>query len=150
MSMMNISAEDKSRQEYPEVSYGVIEEMVNGMLGLYVDASKTSIETMPHLTNKTEWVQINNIPILQSKITVKHLDTTATTLTHLDGKTFKWKAGFPGLHQELIVDGKSTIATTRNPIRSRLFLGYCSNREWKINNHSDETTLGLFQCPRKF
>ncbi len=111
-AMMNISAEDKSRREYPEVSYGVIEGMVNGMLGLYADASKNSIETMPHLTNKTEWVQINNIPILQSKITVKHLGNTATTFTHLDGKTFKWKAGFPGLHQELIVDGKSTIATT--------------------------------------
>lgn len=110
--MMNISAEDKSRREYPEVSYGVIEGMVNGMLGLYADASKNSIETMPHLTNKTEWVQINNIPILQSKITVKHLGNIATTFTHLDGKTFKWKAGFPGLHQELIVDGKSTIATT--------------------------------------
>ena len=38
----------------------------------------------------------------------------------------------------------------RDPIRSCLFLGYCSNREWEIHNHTDETTIGLFQCPRKF
>ena len=115
-AIMDLSQESKNRREYPEVSYGVIEGLVSGMLGLYADARENVIKTIPHLTEETEWVEISNIPILKSKIAVRHQGNTSTTFTHHQGETFKWKAGFPGAYEELEVDGQKMKATAGKTI----------------------------------
>ncbi|MGI9552260.1 MAG: hypothetical protein ACR2MT_13760 [Aurantibacter sp.] len=110
-AIMDLSRPDKLRREYPEVSYGVIEGIVSGMLGLYADAAKNTIKTMPHLTDKTAWVEIASIPILKSSITIRHQGNNSTTFTNQRGEMVKWSAGFPGEYKQLIVNGDKVKAT---------------------------------------
>lgn len=111
-----ISLQSIKRNEYPEVSYGVIEGIICGLAGIKADASHQKIVTLPHLTPQTEWIEIENIPVFSGNITIKHEGTNLSIFENNTGKTIIWKAAFPGSHQTININGKDMEATTETDI----------------------------------
>ncbi len=104
--LMDISRPLKERKEYPEVSYAVIEAMIEGMMGINVQAANRMISTMPRLTGTTKWVRFSQVPVFEGTMTVAHKANNETTvISHLD-REIKWRAAFPLKIDSLLVDNQ--------------------------------------------
>lgn len=87
---------ENERRDYPEVSSGMLEGIVCGMLGIQVSAETNTVITCPRLTGHTDWVSVENIPALGGKLSVQHQSGRKTVLLNKTDKPFTWKAVFPG------------------------------------------------------
>lgn len=96
------------RCEYPEVSYGVIEGIVSGTMGIIPQYSQKTIYTTPKLTvaKENEWLELKNLPVFGGYISVRHNNSKSSSLTNDTNLTLTWKASFLGNHSTLVVDGK--------------------------------------------
>lgn len=83
------------RREYPEVSFSVIDDVVEGMMGISPDASRREIETLSRLTSKTAWVKLSGVPVFDNYVSVLHEGTRKTSFTNEVGSPVSWKASFP-------------------------------------------------------
>ncbi len=113
---------ESDRREYPEASFSVIGALVNGLMGIALIANTPDlaltqghyvdryISTLPRLKNGTGWAELQNIPIRANRISVRHEGLKKTILTNDRGPSIIWKASFPGLHDELVVNGRKMNA----------------------------------------
>ena len=131
LQMMDLARQDRSRREYPEVSYSVIGAIVTGLMGVSVDPVVTGKEsdlleyfgdqfvmTVPQLTNQTAWAELRNLPIRANEVSVRHEGLRKTIFTNQSGPTLIWRAALPGSFEALLVNGKRVKAT-----RQKLPLG---------------------------
>jgi len=102
------------RREYPEVSYSVIGAITTGLMGISADATRNQITTLGRLTPQTEWIEVEDLPILSNRIAVRHTHSGTTTIKNLSGAEFMWKADFVGSVKALVVDGRAQVATVDN------------------------------------
>ncbi|MGL5920363.1 MAG: hypothetical protein ACRCZQ_07680, partial [Bacteroidales bacterium] len=82
------------RSEYPEVSYGVVEGVIGGYMGIAPDAAENIIITCPRLKNDNDWAEVKDLPLLNGYMDVKHLSNSETELKNNTPYTLKWKAMF--------------------------------------------------------
>lgn len=94
-----------NRCEYPEVSYGVVDGIVGGLMGINPEASLGRITTMPRLTDKTQWAKIENVPVFDGFITVRHDAKVSSEFTNNTSKTLIWRASFLGQYPNVKVKG---------------------------------------------
>jgi hypothetical protein len=91
------------RREYPEVSYGVIQGIVQGIMGIDADARVNRITTLfngrPEDTNTLE-----NLPVLKRKISVT-LSRSKASFQNTGSSAVQWRAMFTGNHPFIAVDG---------------------------------------------
>lgn len=103
-----------SRAAYPEVSYTVISNTVQGLLGVSPDSARNRIATLSHLPADIDWLRVEHIPAGQHEIAVRHDGQGSSELTNQQGSgtagTVTWEAQFPGRHRVLLVDGKPVKA----------------------------------------
>ena len=111
------------RREYPEVSFTVVGSFVTGLMGIEIEARPPTealvwghhvdqfVTTLPQLTEKTEWAELEHVSVRSNDISVRHEGTNKTTLTNNRGPSFLWKARFSGSYETLLVNGKSVKAT---------------------------------------
>jgi hypothetical protein len=86
------------RREYPEVSFGVIEGIVEGYMGISANATDHVIGTLFRTTGQGASV-LKNLPILNTSIDIAHYDSQKSKM-HNNGKmTIKWKVGFMGRYK---------------------------------------------------
>jgi hypothetical protein len=121
--MMDVAYGAGSRREYPEVSYAWIGALVNGTMGVNVEAPspldawskgywvEKVVRTMPGLGTKVAWAELRNLPIRANEITIRQDGPTKTTLVNQSGPAFIWQACFAGAHQNLLVNGQAMKAT---------------------------------------
>ena len=110
ISILNNPATE--RREYPEVSYGVIEGIIHGLMGVSPSASTNELKTILR-GEQTHSYKISGLKLLQTTITLEHSGPRITVIRN-DGQTgFKWQAGFPGSHKKALIDGKSTTLKSR-------------------------------------
>jgi len=120
--IIDLTRDDKARREYPEVSYSVIGAIVNGLMGLQVGAAEPgkaladslyvegTVATIPRLTSQTQWAEVDEVPIRDNYVRVRHDGLTKSTLQNIRGPSLIWKACFPGVVSKLIVNGKAVAA----------------------------------------
>lgn len=94
------------RRDYPEVSSGVIEGVVSGLAGVRVKSSENMVETCPNLTKETNWVAVENIPVMEGKISVLHYNKSKSELVNKSAESFTWRAVFPGKYNKAEKDGE--------------------------------------------
>ena len=94
-----------NRCEYPEVSYGIVEGTVSGLMGIVPSASKNTIATCSRLENDQE-AKVENVPVLGGYITVKHTGNSLTEITNNTGKDLTWNASFVSNASTINADGK--------------------------------------------
>lgn len=116
--ILDLTRDDKPRREYPEVSYSVIEAVVNGLMGIEPDATETDasreepqLATTPQLTSETQWAEVENLPLWTNQIRVRHDGLRKSTLENLSGPAFIWKACFVGSYPKLLINEKPFAAT---------------------------------------
>lgn len=109
--IISLSSPATPRREYPEVSFGVIEGIVSGIMGIEVFAPENQITSCPNLISSVEWTDLKNLKVMETKIDVKHQGKTKTTLCNNGTADVNWKAKFPGQHSSIIVNGKEKTAS---------------------------------------
>jgi hypothetical protein len=120
--ILDLTREDKGRREYPEVPYSVIGAIVNGLMGIEVEAAEPGkalqdslyvegpVVTTPQLTSQTQWAEVDDVPVRTNEIRVRHDGLRKSALENVSGPSLIWKACFPGSFPQLLVDGKAVGA----------------------------------------
>jgi hypothetical protein len=103
--IMQLTDPQQPRRTYPEVSYAVIESIIEGAMGLYTDANQWSITTLPRLTGNTKELAMENLPLFDGTINLKHNGNLSTTLVNNTEQPILWKATLPIGNESLSVDG---------------------------------------------
>ncbi|MGN8068647.1 hypothetical protein [Mucilaginibacter sp. 22184] len=103
--ILYLSDESTARREYPEVSFGVIEGIVQGLMGIAPDVRQHSISTIFKTTDNGN-AAIRNLPLLNTLVDVTHLDTRQSSLINRGKQPLKWKAMFYGRYHQAYAGGK--------------------------------------------
>ena len=124
--IMDLTRAGRERREYPEVSFSTIGAIVNGLMGINVEQAvaidsaaqgkhfETVISTFPQLTTETSWAELRNLPIGNSRITVRHDGERRTILINKGETKLNWEPAFPGIFATLVVNGKTISAHTES------------------------------------
>jgi hypothetical protein len=111
------------RREYPEVSFALVGAFVSGVMGIELEGHPPSeartwggyvdrfLKTLPGLTDKTSWAELQNLSIRANALSVRHEGVGKTILTNNSGPSFLWKARFSGSFDTLLVNGEAIQAT---------------------------------------
>lgn len=99
------------RAEYPEVSYGAIEGIVGGVMGIGAEASERRIYTLPQLPKNDDWAEVTDVPVFEGVISVRHTGNKASQLTNHTGGTVKWQASFKGKYATLFMNNRPYAAS---------------------------------------
>lgn len=81
------------RNDYPEVSFGVVEGVFRGLMGIEPSASQSAVATCYKGEDDTE-ATATDVPLLGGKITVTHKGRSHSSLTNNTPKELKWEASF--------------------------------------------------------
>ncbi|WP_327085172.1 hypothetical protein OIE66_22740 [Nonomuraea sp. NBC_01738] len=82
--------------DYPEVSFTLVSQVVEGLLGLRPDAPAGAVTTRSHLPGDIGWAEVSGIPVGNGTITVRHDGPDRSTLTNTGATPVRWEARFAG------------------------------------------------------
>lgn len=105
--MLLLTNPDTKRREYPEVSFGVIHAMVQGLMGIEVDAHSGTLSTQFRGVPTTT-ARLLGLPLLKGSVDVIHEGIMVTCVKNTGNKQLVWNARFNGTHKEAKVGGKLT------------------------------------------
>jgi hypothetical protein len=103
--ILDLSAPEKERRQYPEVSFAVIEAIVCGLAGVQAYAGNQQITTLNRLPDEKQQINLNNIPVFGGEVTVSHISPSSSSLENNTGNTVYWKAEFYGNHEFILING---------------------------------------------
>lgn len=96
------------RSEYPEVSFGLIEGIVCGAMGVTPSASEKSIATLSRIADKE--CSVSNLPVLDGYISVNHKGMHETSIENNTSSDLIWRVSFQGCHSCIACDGRQLPA----------------------------------------
>jgi hypothetical protein len=108
--ILHLSNPATKRREYPEVSFGIIEGIIHGLMGIEPDAHSGTISTIFREKDQVE-LKADDLPVLNSRISVQHSGSDKTSVKNKGSFPIKWTAGFAGKHSTIQIDGKSVQAS---------------------------------------
>lgn len=102
-----------ARNAYPEVSYGALEGIIGGTMGIRPIFHDSRVETLPRMTvdNADKWIEIENLPVFDGNISVRHDNNMSSNLTNNTNRELIWRASFQGSHAQVTVDGSRKVVT---------------------------------------
>ena len=113
----------RMRREYPEVSFAIVDAFVAGIMGIEArraaGQSDVTIQTTSRLLQADETATISGVHIQGGIVDVSHLGCQRTSFRNRSDKSLQWRACFWGIHEELFVNGKSTVATVDRNMKSK-------------------------------
>lgn len=107
------------RFEYPEVSYGMIEGIVSGAMGIVPETSRKRVTTLPKIISE-HYLRIDNLPLLGGRISVRHDGNKDTLFTTNTADTLSWEAAYMGKVDELTVNGKKQKTKSRTDLMGNI------------------------------
>ncbi|MBN9384166.1 MAG: hypothetical protein J0H74_25670 [Chitinophagaceae bacterium] len=87
--ILRLADPSTARREYPEVSYGLVEAVVQGLMGVEVDARTRTVSTLYRGTGRS---QLIDLPILNTTITLTHDPNGSSSIINTGRYPFKWRA----------------------------------------------------------
>lgn len=100
------------RSDYPEVSYGMVEGIVSGAMGIVPSASQKKVITLPKITGDNSLL-VENLPVLQGYITVRHDNNRSSRFINNTPGELTWHAAFMGEMAQITVNGEKQTARVR-------------------------------------
>lgn len=98
--------------DYPEISFTMVSNLVEGMMGMQADAPNSTFSTIPRLPEDTRYVTIENIRVGDGLFSLTHNKNSSSEMAYLQGDdAFTWEAGFYGNFPQLFVNGKTLKAS---------------------------------------
>jgi hypothetical protein len=102
----HVNASQGPDGDYPEVSFTLVSQTIQGLMGIAPDAAARTVTTQSRLPSGMKWLQAADVPIGKDTVTVRHDGTTKTTLTNnARHGSYRWEARFPGVHKKIKVNG---------------------------------------------
>ncbi len=96
--------------DYPEISYTLISNVVENLLGFQPNAPKNEFSTIPRLPLELAYLEVKNIPIGNNLVSVKHVGNKMTLITNVSGGDIKCNIQFYGSYTLIDVDGSKQKA----------------------------------------
>jgi hypothetical protein len=112
--IIELCSPDNKRRNYPENSFTVIEHITRGLMGVNVQASINTVSTVSRLEEENDWAEMQNIPVLSNKISLKHQGNFKTSFMNQLGPAIYWNAQLHGKHKFLFVNGKRKKCLSKN------------------------------------
>ena len=106
------------RREYPEVSFGIIEGIVQGLMGITPDARTRTISTIFKMTGPGN-AAISQLSLIQTTIDIVHVNNHQSMITNTGKQSFKWKAMFDGNYRRAYANGILLPLKKEKDIRGR-------------------------------
>lgn len=110
-----------NRSEYPEVSYGIIEGMIGGVMGIAPSASERKISTCSRLAEDSLTAEVKNLPVFDGYVTVKHIGRVASEIENQTSQNLVWKVMFLGRHSQIKIDGKCCKAVNFQDVKGNSY-----------------------------
>ncbi|MFF9144904.1 hypothetical protein ACF1BN_08620 [Streptomyces sp. NPDC014861] len=100
--------------DYPEVSYTLVSQTVEGLMGVRPDAPAKSLATHSRLPSGMDWLQVKDVKVGGNTFTLRHDGATSSKLTNTAGSdSYSWEARFPGNKSTIKVNGVAQTAKTK-------------------------------------
>jgi hypothetical protein len=97
--------------DYPEVSYTLLSQTVEGLAGVVPDAPSHAVSTLSRLPQEIGWLGLDHITVGQHDLGVRHEGGTRTTVTHNSGpQALKTTLSFYGGYAQIAVNGRRVTA----------------------------------------
>ncbi len=104
-TLLYLSDPATPRREYPEVSFGVVQGVVMGLMGVDVLPGTRTLSTLyRHSGGGSAWVA--DLPVLGTTISVRHTGPLASALSNTGSRALVWRAEFSGSHAKATVAGR--------------------------------------------
>lgn len=116
--VQHVNTAQGTNGDYPEVSFTLLAQTVEGLLGVTPDAPAHRLTTTSRLPSGMDWLGIDDLRAGRSGFSLRHDGDRASTLTNASGgERWTWEARFPGTWNSLEVNG------TRVPVRTKVVDG---------------------------
>ena len=79
--------------------------VTQGLMGIEPDGRAGRVATLARLPEASAWARLDQVPVLNTVIGVKHQGLKATELQNTGTQAIVWKACFAGRHATLQVEG---------------------------------------------
>lgn len=97
-----------SNREFPEVSFTMVSNLVEGMMGVQANAPQLTFATVPRLPEDTHYVTVRNIRMGKGTFDLTHRENNVSEMSYKEGNgAYTWEAAFYGDHKTIYVDGKA-------------------------------------------
>jgi len=96
---------------YPEISFVLVSNVVEGLMGVAPDAPENALATISRLPAAVPELTVKNIIVGDAYFTLSHYGSKKSELNYQAGKQdYIWEVRFYGEHAEICVNGKSRPA----------------------------------------
>lgn len=106
--LLFLSDPSTPRREYPEVSFGAIDGIVRGLMGIQPSASRHMLSTISRGLPDENLI-VNRLNVMGTTISLKHLGAQSSSLENQGRMEFTWKACFKGAHSKARINGKAVL-----------------------------------------
>ncbi|MEU8761527.1 hypothetical protein [Streptomyces sp. NPDC048659] len=109
----HVNTRQGTNGDYPEVSFTLVAQTVQGLMGVTPDAPTRTLTTQPRLPSGMDWLAVSDLRVGDSAFALRHDGDRRSTLTHTTGtRPYTWVARFPGARATVLVDGVRRPART--------------------------------------
>lgn len=115
--LLDLSAPNKPRREYPEVSYAVIAAIVSGAMGIKPSQGGDSfdVQTLPQPMTQKDEMSLKSLRIKSNVLDVLEAGDSRTSLVNREGPIIRWKAAFAGMEDRMKINGRLVRAEHGSP-----------------------------------
>jgi hypothetical protein len=104
-TLLYLSDPGTARREYPEVSFGVVQGVVMGLMGADVVPGTRTLSTLYRSPGGgSAWLA--DLPVLGTKISLRHRGQLQSALSNAGSRALVWRAEFAGMHTRSTVGGR--------------------------------------------
>ena len=96
--------------DYPEISYTLVSQTVEGMMGVTPNAQEKTLTTVPRLPSEVGYATLKYQEVGNNEIDLTHEGNTKSTLHNTSGDTISWESQFYGTYNTILFDGKPVKA----------------------------------------
>jgi len=109
--ILHLANPSTQRREYPEVSYGLVEAVVQGLMGVDADARTRTVSTLYRAGQPASSAgsQLTNLPVLNTTVTLTHFNSTRSAIRNTGRHPFQWKACFAGEYSQAYADRRGPV-----------------------------------------
>jgi hypothetical protein len=94
-----------ARREYPEVSFGVVEAIVQGVMGVDANAATDVVSTLYQGLDGTN-AELVHVPVLGGSVGIRHDNSKSSVFQNEGDKAIRWRACFKGHFEHARVGGR--------------------------------------------
>ncbi|MFD8415949.1 hypothetical protein ACFV2Q_30040 [Streptomyces sp. NPDC059650] len=110
----HVNSAQGANGDYPEVSFSLLGQTVEGLLGVTPDAPARRLTTLSRLPSGMDWVKIDDLRVGRSGFSLRHDGARRSVLTNTSGTDrWTWEARFPGTWSSITVNGVRVPARTK-------------------------------------